>query len=273
MNRIQLSVLLAGLCSKAFGGWYECYNFKGAIDKYPITLSFQVRDGFFGEADRKNHNVLGTYKYDRVNTPLYLEGSFDRVTKKIRLEEAPMGFPMETANRKGPATAAFDFSFSRSGSDGQWTDLKTKKVLTLHLDFVSQMIDTVSMYQDSTVKFPAPVEILMRASTPDKYFVGVYDLDIPKNHYDRAALTSLRIYDKKNNKLFQEIPFPPQAGNAMTIVYENVSTGKNKIGVEFDIGKGGATVDYIFNARRKRYVVSHDGDDLLDGFYGQTGQE
>src|SRR4051812_27565450 len=82
---LTLTILFALSFIKAHAGWYECYNFSGTIDKSPIMLSIQMREGFFGEKDKKDFNVIGVYKYDKNNEPVRLEGKRDFSNNKVVL--------------------------------------------------------------------------------------------------------------------------------------------------------------------------------------------
>ena len=88
--------------TKVFAGWYECYNFKGTINNYPISLSLQVRQGYFGEASKKDFNLIGVYKYDKHNDPIRLEGQFNTTDQKVILYELS----------KNNYSATFSFEFS-----------------------------------------------------------------------------------------------------------------------------------------------------------------
>lgn len=46
------------LVTKTYAGWYECFSYKGNIDKYPISLSLQIKEGYFGEKSKENFNLL-----------------------------------------------------------------------------------------------------------------------------------------------------------------------------------------------------------------------
>src|SRR5688500_18018828 len=84
---ILLLVFFVLTTAKTFAGWYEVYNFTGFIDKYPVTLSFQVYDGYFGEPEKKHYNITGVYKYDKFNNPIRLIGKFDQNTNQLEIYE------------------------------------------------------------------------------------------------------------------------------------------------------------------------------------------
>ncbi|WP_198288047.1 hypothetical protein [Flavobacterium sp. WG21] len=47
---ILISIMVV---TKTYAGWYECFGYKGKIDKFPISLSFQIKEGYFGEKNKK----------------------------------------------------------------------------------------------------------------------------------------------------------------------------------------------------------------------------
>ncbi len=173
---ILLFLLICGL-TKVYAGWYECYNYKGTIDKYSITFSIQVRDGYFGEKDKKDFNVIGVYKYDKHNDPIRLEGKINFKNNKALL--------YEISNNKHSAT--FEFDFSEIECIGIWRNLSTNKTMPLHLNCVSKLIDTLEENQSTNI------QILQANSLTDFYFVGDYSKVVGE---DRAQMNQLRIIQK-----------------------------------------------------------------------------
>jgi hypothetical protein len=239
---VLLFLLSFGL-TKVYAGWYECYNFKGTIDKYPITLSLQVRQGYFGENDKKNYNIIGIYKYDKHNDPIRLEG-------KINFENNK-GLLYEISDNKH--AAVFEFDFSKIKCDGVWRNLSTNKTLPLHLNFVSQLIDTLEESQF------AKIEILQAISLTDFYFVGEY---LKVVGVDRAEMNKLKIIRKKDNVIFQTIDFSKvksQTGNVMTIIFDNVAIIDVKtmeFNVSNNIGRIGGFLTVHFNAKTQKFKLN-----------------
>src|SRR5690606_41496159 len=80
-------ILLLAFVPQVYAGWYNCYNFEGKIGDYAVSLTFQYQPYYFGESEKQNLNVLGCYKYDRINTTIRLEGIFVIKTIMIIMNE------------------------------------------------------------------------------------------------------------------------------------------------------------------------------------------
>ena len=234
---------LALSMANAYAGWYECYNFKGSINTNSISLSIQVRDGYFGEKDKKDFNIIGVYKYDNQNSPIRLEGKFNSKDKKVLL--------YEIINKK--YSALFKFEFSENECNGIWTNLSTNKSMPLHLNYVSKLIDTLDENQSSDI------EILQANSLPDFYFIGVYSKVAGEN---KAQMDRLKIIRKKDNLLFQTIDFlkiESKTGNVRTIIYDNVevtSAKTKQLSIWNDIGRMGGHLNVYFNSKAQKFKLS-----------------
>jgi hypothetical protein len=239
---ILFFLLTLGL-TNVYAGWYECYNFKGTIDKYSITLSLQVKQGYFGEKDKKDFNIIGVYKYDKHNSPIRLEGKINYQDKKALL--------YEISNNKHIAT--FEFDFSEIESNGIWRNLSTNKIMPLHLNFVSKLIDTVEENQFENI------EILQANSMTDFYFVGDYS---KTSGEDRAQMNKLKIIKKKDNIVFQTIDFSKiesPTGNVMTRIFDNVEvidTKPKKFNVSNNIGRIGGYLTITFNSKTQKFKLN-----------------
>lgn len=226
-----------------YAGWYQFYNFKGVIDKYPITFSIQVRPGYFGEKAKKDYNIIGVYKYDKHNQPIRLEGKIDFTTNKALL--------YEITNSKYSAT--FEFDFSTTASNGVWTNLQTNKSLPLQLQYQSSLIDTAENSQADAI------EILQTNSLKDFYFTGIYT---KKPGVDRAQMTDLRIINKKDNTVFQVIDLllvETQTGNVATIIFDNVNIADvktKKIMILNNIGRVGGYITLTFDEKTKKFILN-----------------
>jgi hypothetical protein len=243
---IKMSVLLVLLSiglSPVYAGWYQCYNFKGSIDKYPVTFSIQVKPGYFGEKEKKHYNIIGVYKYDNHNQPIRLEGKIDFTTNKALLYEI-------NNNRY---TASFTFDFSVTSITGTWKNLHNNSTLPLTLQYVSQLVDTAESDQFSGI------EILQAASLKDFYFTGLYT---KKAGDDRAQMTELNIINKKDNTVFQAIDLllvETQTGNVATILFDNVyitDDKAKKILVLNNTGRVGGYVIIYFDPKTKKFVLN-----------------
>lgn len=242
----RISVLLFLLVisfNQLYAGWYQCYNFKGSIDKYPISFSIQVRPGYFGEKEKKDYNIIGVYKYDKRNQPIRLEGKIDFKTNKALL--------YEVNNNK--YTASFEFDFSTSTSTGVWKNLQNNNTLALQLQYVSQLTDTASSDESPGI------EILQSHALKDFYFTGIYT---KKAGDDRAQMIDLRIMNKKDNSVFQVIDLllvETQSGNVATIIYDNVliaDTNSKKILVLNNVGRMGGYITLRFDAKTKHFILN-----------------
>lgn len=238
-----LFVLLSIGLSPVYAGWYQCYNFKGTIDKYPISFSIQVKPGYFGEKKKKDYNIIGVYKYDKHNQPIRLEGKIDFTTNKALLYEI----------NNNSYTASFSFDFSTTTCKGSWQNLQNNTTLPLQLQYVSQLVDTTESDQS-----PA-VEILQAASLKDFYFTGLYS---KKAGDDRAQMTELNIINKKDNTLFQVIDLllvETQTGNVATIVFDNVymtDDKAKKILVLNNVGRVGGYIIIYFDPKTKKFILN-----------------
>jgi hypothetical protein len=243
MTRISVLLILLSIgFNNVYAGWYQCYNFKGFIDKYPITFSIQVRPDYFGEKTKKDYNIIGVYKYDKRNQPIRLEGKIDFATNKALLYEI----------NDNKYTAVFEFNFSTTTSTGVWRNLQTNNSLSLALTYVSQLVDTVS-------EDPSPeVEILQSSALKDFYFTGVYT---KKAGDDRAQMTDLRIMNKKDNTVFQVIDLllvETASGNVATIVFDNVNIADDKtqkIYVTNNVGRVGGYIIIYFDKKTKHFIL------------------
>ncbi|MDJ1470412.1 hypothetical protein [Xanthocytophaga flava] len=252
MTKTILSLLfILFLCiTQVQAGWYECYTYKGSISKYPITLSIQVRDGFFGEKDKKDFNLIGVYKYDAYNTPIRLEGKLNRQTKKVVL--------YEVNDQKQRIT--FEFEFSEKMSTGVWKNLSTQKTFPLHLNYVSKLIE---LTPESAI---VNNEVLQTNSLENYYFIGIYSKQPGE---DRVHMDKLKIINKKDNTLFQIIDFSSvetQTGNIKTIVYDNVEVynpHKKEFLVWNDIGRMGGYLTVAFNPKTQKFEL--DPEPQIDG--------
>jgi hypothetical protein len=238
-----LTVLFVLSITRVYAGWYECYNFNGTIDKYPISLSIQVLKGYFGEPDKKAFNLIGVYKYNNHNEPINLEGKLDYKNNKVLL--------YEISNKKH--TASFKFEFSESECNGVWTNLSTNKQLPLHLTYVSKLTDTAETDQFNNI------QILQYSSLKELYFVGVYSKIAGER---RAQMDKLRIIRKKDNSIFQVIDFSEvdtQTGNIWTIIFGNVETFNattNEFKVWNNIGKMGGLLTIKFNTKTQKFKLN-----------------
>ncbi|WP_156166813.1 hypothetical protein [Pedobacter sp. BMA] len=246
---ITLLAILVLTSVDSFGGWFKIYNYAGAIDHYPVTLSFQIRDGYFGEAAKKTFNAIGVYKYDKFNNPIRLEGRFNQKTNEIELYEL---------GSNGKVSAIFQLRFSNQQLIGTWNSGKNKRIVKLKLD------NKLSDLSDEAFK---DIKILQLASLNDYYFVGLY---AKKSAGEDANMTALRIINKKTNTIFQTLNFEnidTPTGNIMTIIYDNVPLSNgNNFYVSNQIGRVGGYLNVSYNAVKKRFIL--DPEPVAEGVKG-----
>lgn len=250
VNRIIILVLFFTITNltKVCAGWYECYNFKGKVDKYPISLSIQVMEDYFGEKEKKDFNVIGVYRYDKYNEPIRLEGKFNFQTKKVLL--------YEITNKK--RTATFEFDFSERQSNGVWKNLLTNKILQLQLNYISKLIDTEEACQYSNI------EIIQSKTLDNFYFIGIYSK--VKGEY-KAKMDKLKIVSRNDNSEFQILDFSKLenlVGNVSTPIYDNleITNVKNKeFTIMEDVGKYGGDITIRFDSKRQKFKIVSSSED------------
>ncbi|MCL5244457.1 hypothetical protein M4I21_01465 [Cellulophaga sp. 20_2_10] len=234
--------LILGL-TKSYGGWYQCYNYEGKIGEYPITLSIQITEGYFGEEDKKEFTINGVYKYDKYNNPIKLIGSLKN--NRIKLYE----------NYNDKESAILEFEFLEKISKGYWTDLKSKKTLPLNLTYVSKLTDKS---EDASFE---NVEILQLHSLKDYYFIGVYSKEQDAN---RVYMSKLKIIKKRDNSIFQMIDFNDldySVGNVITIIYQNIEINdlvNNKLDLWCDVGRMGGWFTLSFSNEKNKFSSNYE---------------
>ena len=80
-------------------------------------------------------------------------------------------------------------------------------------------------------------------------------------------MRALKIMDKRTNKTFQTFNFDnieTPTGNLMTIIYDNITTGKgNSFLVSNQIGRVGGYLNVDFNVKEKQFVL--DPEPVAEG--------
>jgi len=238
--KIIVSIIVLFFTSvKSFAGWYDIYNYTGYIDRYPITLSFQLKEGYFGEPAKKSYNIIGIYKYDKFNSPIRLEGVFNQSTHEIKLNEI---------GSFDKISATFSLHFSSLQLSGSWSGGKSR--LAVKLNLANRLSDLAAEAFDN-------IQILQYSSLRDYYFIGIY---AKKTEARNAGMTTLKIIKKADNKIFQTLHFESvetPTGNLMTIIYDNITTGKgNNFIISNQIGRVGGYLSVDFNPKSKRFILN-----------------
>lgn len=235
---ILILVFLILTAAKTFAGWYEVYNFTGFVDKYPVTLSFQVYDGYFGETQKKHYNIIGVYKYDKFNNPIRLAGEFDQNTYQLEINEL---------DADENITAIFSLDFIKNELNGTWKS--GNKELQVNLKLKNKLSDL------GEEEF-RNIEILQSNSLKDFYFVGIYS---KQNESQDTYMNGLRIFNKKTNQLLQTLGFEEvetPTGNVMTIIYDNVTTDEtNDFIISNDIGRIGGYLLVAYNPKKNLFFL------------------
>lgn len=253
MKLLYLSIVLTISFSNVFGGWFECYNYVGSIDKYPITLSIQIFcRGCSDIKDRKILTVEGVYKYDRINNPIKLKGKIDTTTNKVVIKEF----------NKNIQVASMNFVFTTDTINGKWISLANNNVRPIKLKYLSQITDTFNVYANKTKVFQK-ADILMFSSTKNRYFVGEYEYNFEGNSDvsdSRAKMMRLKIFDKKSNNIIYNIDlskyYPINSfGNLMTVIYDNVKVIYNGFSIAEGSGMMGSIVNFHFNPIKNEFVI------------------
>lgn|SRR5690606_29453281 len=242
-------ILLLAFVPQVYAGWYNCYNFEGKIGDYAVSLTFQYQPYYFGESEKQNLNVLGCYKYDRINTPIRLEGIFVKKTRKIILNEV---------GDDGNYTAYMELEETAPNVwKGGWQSLNSPKNFGIEIHLTTQLSDENPDFSFSEI------EILQAESLPDYYLVGVYGKE--KNSH-RASMTALKIIRKNNNELFQTLDFSDyfyDVGNLKTIIYDNIELYRvgytdDRFRLWSDVGRVGGYYEIKFDREKKRFIVSEE---------------
>ena len=144
-------IILLFVSSTVSAGWYECYNFKGHIDSYPVSFSLQYRPGYFGASP--DLNIIGVYKYDRHNTPIRTKGTWTKADGVMVVHEL---------DGDGNSTAIFRLEESAHGVwRGTWKLAGGDREREVELHLTSQLDDREQEYAFNGI------EMLQAMSLPD----------------------------------------------------------------------------------------------------------
>ena len=234
-----LATVLIFSSVKSFAGWYDTYNYTGLIGKYPVTLSIQIKTGYFGEAAKKHYNIIGVYKYDKFNQPIRLEGFFDQHNRAMKVQEI---------GANGQTSATFQLSSSAQKLTGTWSNGKSKLKVEL------QLLDKLSDLSDEAFH---NIQVLQFSSLKNYYFIGIYAKEMKSS---QASMRALKIVSKETNKTFQILNFDHierPTGCLMTIIYDNVMTVKNNDFLIYNmIGRVGGYLNVDYNIGTKRFILN-----------------
>lgn len=166
--------------------------YKGYINKYPISLTmYSYSDGV----------TNGMYVYNKYDTPIPIKGILKNNTLTL-LEK----------DKKGKVIAAlkfYNFNPKLNTLKGQWITQNKKKQLNITL---TKLLEFDS-YDNSEFESK---EFLQSESTAKHYF----KLLLSKTAGNSTEVVGVRVYQKKTDKLLQEIEL-----NCQFLGVDNVSVG------------------------------------------------
>ena len=153
-------------------------NYSGFIDKYPIELVTYI----YSDGDAR-----AVYAYSNYDTPIEVNGTLEQ--QKLTLYE-------KDANGKNSATLTFaNFDPKSQQLEGIWADLNSDKKLKIILAKSFEADYGKNMEWGEK-------EIIQTVSLKNYYFKLV--LSKAKDDYE-AKVTSIKILEKKTDKLLQQI--------------------------------------------------------------------
>ena len=244
MRQLIGFLILIIISQKVIGGWFECYNYTGVLNKQKIDLSIQ----FLG---KNKERVEGIYKFYRINNPIQLVGE-EQKGDTLKLKELI----------NDSITGKLRLFMKGDSLIGKWISVDGKTQYQIYLKMISKLIDT--LYKSSFTN----VDLLLRQSTKNYYFVGSYSLQ--KDEY-RACMDCLKVIEKKSNKVLYKIDFSKselfnrRVGNIMTIIYNNLVSvsvdnkdNLKQIILTADLGRMGCDFPIYFNAKNGDFIINEN---------------
>lgn len=232
--------------NKLYAGMYEVYNYKGYIGNEAIYLTYQIMD----DSETKKE-IKGLYKYEKDNNPLKISGFINKTKNEILIYKF-------TDTKK--ENSIFELHIDNNYLEGIWSDLNEFKKLSVSLELESTLNDVNKNYIFENI------EVLQTNSLKDFYFVCSY---FNKINISSAQIDTIRIINKKTNKIFQEISlsdYEQSFGNLMTIIYDNidnVDSINNSFLLWGDIGRMGGYIEIKYNEKLNKFIV--DDSIYIDG--------
>lgn len=173
-------------------GYNQTRTYKGFIDKYPIHLTtYSYSDG----------ETKAIYIYDKFDTPIVIDGNLSNDTLTLLEKDK---------NEKTTAQLQFaGIDFTNNQLEGEWINLTNQS------KFKIKLIKTLEFDSYDDTQFNN-IEFMQSESTSKHYF----KLLISKDKGKHIDVTGVRIYEKKTDRLIQEIKL-----NCQLLRLSNVSIG------------------------------------------------
>lgn len=168
---------LLSILSLAANGFSQT-SYSGFIDKYPIELVTHI----YGDGD-----VRAFYVYTKYDEPITIDGTLN--------DELLTLFEKDSLDSTTASLVFNDFKTDYTFIYGLWKDHKTKKELKITLTKVFEVDFGDSIHWENK-------ELLQPVSIKDRYFKLVLS-KVRGDFY--AKVTSVKIFEKKTDKLIQEI--------------------------------------------------------------------
>ncbi len=169
-----LATLLIFSSALCFG---QVRIFSGHIDKYPIQLvTYSFSDG----------DTRATYAYNKHDTPIIINGK--KKNESLVLFEK---------NEKGEVSATLEFQKFQPVNnqiEGRWISQDKQRAFNIKLS----ELYAFDSYDETTFD---KLEFMQPASTEDHYF----KLLISKEKEEDIRVVGVRVYEKKTDRLIQEI--------------------------------------------------------------------
>jgi hypothetical protein len=211
---------------------YGQTNYVGYIDKYPIELVTNISSDGYARA---------FYVYTKFDDPIKIDGT---------LKNGLLTLIEKDSSGKSKATLTFkDFKAENKNIEGFWKDNSSNKELkiTLTKSFDIDYGDSIE-WQDK--------ELLQPVSLKDKYFKIV----ISKKKGDfYATVTGIKIFEKKTDKLIQQISLECQLLGLDNLSIDDYNFDGN---IDFSVfeqsyaGPNTSSFYFLYNSKTGQYFKS-----------------
>ena len=222
-------ILATLLILSSISSFSQVRIFSGHIDKYPIQLvTYSYSDG----------HTRAIYTYDKHDTPIIINGS--QINDSLVLVEQ---------NEKGDAKLEFiNFNPENKEIKGKWISQDKQTIYDIKLIKLHEF----DSYDKTAFE---KLELMQPVSTKDNYF----NLLISKKEGDDIRVIGVRVYEKKTDRLIQELELDCQFWGL-----NNISVGDyNFDGVDdfsvFEFSYAGPNTSSIYvlkDLKSDRYIIS-----------------
>lgn len=230
--------------SRVSAGWYACKVYKGKIGDDSVVMYLQfVR---WSSVMDTSYKIIGSMFCFNKKEPIKLTGALIK------------NGMLSLSSREGKkGSKAFDLMYSDSSISGKQSSTGEQKAV--FLTRYAEFNDTLSTKNSGE----GITDILIDTSLKHQYMLAEYAKD--KRTGD-ATIKALKIIDKKNNKLYQEISFsnlPYRVGAVMTPIFQNITVGDfNKDGHEdirvwANVGRVGSELFIYYDPQSRKYSLDN----------------